>query len=88
MIKVIKNGNYQIQPKLHFEKQCCICKCTFQFELNDLTLSYICGDDYSDLKFSISCPQCQDQKKYDYYQICNMVYDSWKAHKESGTNKV
>lgn len=74
MIKIIKSGNHIMQPKIQLATKCILCNCSFEFELEDLKLSYVrFSDNDVDLQFSIHCPQCQTKTTYDYYKLCDSI---------------
>lgn len=74
MINIITNGNRTSLPKIKFAKTCFSCNCTFEFELEDLELSYaLYSDGNADVRFSICCPQCQNKDTYDYFKLCDII---------------
>lgn len=74
MINIITNGDRTPLPKIKFAKTCISCNCTFEFELEDLELSHVLYyDGDADVRFSISCPQCQDKDTYDYFKLCAII---------------
>ena len=83
MIKIIKGGNHIMHPKVQLTNKCVICNCSFEFELEDLELSYVrFSDGDVDLKFSIYCPQCQSKDAYDYYKLCDSISSYFKDKQE------
>ena len=74
MINIITNGNRTPFLKIKFAKTCISCNCTFEFELEDLELSYVLyPDGEADVRFSICCPQCQDKDTCDYFQLYDII---------------
>lgn len=74
MINIITNSDRISLPKIKFAKTCFSCNCKFEFELEDLELSYaLYHDGDADVRFSISCPQCQDKDTYDYFKLCTII---------------